>query len=73
MTGKTVESLQKACSDGKMTIWQLAKKDGKLDALKSRIISARTASLDELVKGGLMSDDERNKILSHIKDELDKK
>jgi polyhydroxyalkanoate synthesis regulator phasin len=73
MTGKTVESLQSACSDGKTTIWDLAKKEGKLDELKSKILSARTASLDALVQGGLMTQDERNKILARIKEELDKK
>lgn len=73
MTGRTVESLQSACADGKTTIWELAKKDGKLDELKSKILSARTASLDALVQGGLMTQDERNKILARIKEELDKK
>lgn len=73
LTGKPVESLRKTCEEGKMTVWELAKKEGKLDALKNKILTARTASLDALVQGGLMTQEERDKILSHMTDELNKK
>jgi hypothetical protein len=73
MTGKPVEDLRKACEDGKTTIWQIAKKDGKLEALKAKLLEVRAASLDALVKGGAMTQEERDRILAHIRDELDKK
>lgn len=73
LTGKTADELKKACAKDNLTIWQLAKKEGKLDALKTRMLNVKAASLDELVKGGVMTDEERNRILTHIKDELDKK
>lgn len=73
MTGKSVDELKDACKKSNQTIWQLAKKEGKLDVLKSRILSVHAASLDELVKGGVMSDEQRTKILSRMKSELDKK
>jgi hypothetical protein len=73
LTGKSVESLKKACADGKLTIWELAKKEGKSDALKEKLLAARAASLDALVKAGVMTQEERDRILSHIKEELDKK
>lgn len=73
ITGKSVDDLKKACESGNTTIWQLARKEGKLDALKTKLLNIRAASLDALVKGGVMTDEERDKILAHIKDELDKK
>jgi hypothetical protein len=73
ITGKSVESLKKACADGKLTIWELAKKEGKLDALKEKLLNARAASLDALVKAGMMTQEERDRILSHIREELDGK
>lgn len=73
MTGKTLDDLKKTCSDGNQTIWQLAQKDGKLDALKSKILTAHGASLNELVKGGMMTEEQRTKILSRMKSELDQK
>jgi polyhydroxyalkanoate synthesis regulator phasin len=73
MTGKAVDDLKSACTSGNLTIWQLAKKEGKLDALKARILAAQTASLNELVKGGVMTDEQRTKILERMKSELDKK
>jgi hypothetical protein len=73
LTGKPVETLKKACADGKLTIWELAKKDGKLDALKEKLIAARAASLDALVKAGVMTQEERDRILVHIREELNEK
>lgn len=72
MTGKSVEDLKKTCG-GSTTIWELAKKEGKLAGLKTRIYNTQAAGLDALVKGGIMTDQQRTKILVHVKGELDKK
>jgi polyhydroxyalkanoate synthesis regulator phasin len=73
LTGKSVDDVQKACASGNLTVWQLAKNEGKLDALKSKLLSTQTASLDVLVKGGIMTDQQRTSIVDKIKDELSRK
>lgn len=73
MTGKTAEDLKKACASGNMTIWQLAKKEGRLEDLKARILEAEAAGLDAFVKGGVMTQEQRSRMLEHVKSELDSK
>jgi polyhydroxyalkanoate synthesis regulator phasin len=73
LTGKSVDDLQKACSSANMTIWQLAQKEGKLDDLKSKLINTQSASMDVLVKGGMMTAEQKNKIIDKIREELNKK
>jgi len=73
MTARSVEELKRACESGKLTIWELAKRDGKLDALKAKLLEGHAAGLDALVKGGVMTAEQRSKILEHLKDELGKR
>ena len=73
LTGKTVDELKKTCETQKLTIWQLAEREGRLNALKDRLVSAHSAGLDEMVKGGVLTEEQRGRIISHLKEELDKK
>lgn len=73
LSGKNVEELKKACAESGVTIWELAKKEGRLELLKSKLTAAHTAGLDAMVKSGVLSDQKRISILERLKVELDKK
>ncbi len=73
ITGKTVEELKNACDTGKLTIWELARRDGRLDTLKTKLLEGNTAALDALVKSGIITSEHKTKILEHIRDELGKR
>lgn len=73
MTNRSAEDVKKACDASKLTIWQLAKREGKLDELKTTIIEKKTARLDMLVKEGKISQQKRDEKLKRLQDMLDQK
>lgn len=73
ISGRTVEELKNACDTGGLTIWELARRDGKLDALKTRLLEGNAAALDALVKSGIITPEQKAKILGHIGEELNKR
>lgn len=73
MTNRSVEDVKKVCEEAKFTIWELAKREGKLDEFKAKIIEKKTAWLDGLVKEGKLTQQKRDEKLKHMKEKLDMK
>lgn len=71
MTNRTSEDVMKACKDGKMTVWQLAQNEGKLDMLKDAVMKAKTDRLDQMVKDGKITAEKRDEMLKRMKEWLE--
>lgn len=73
LTGRNVDELKKATVESGQTIWELARNEGKLELLKSKLTTAHTSGLDAMVKSGVLSDQKRINILERLKNTLDSK
>lgn len=68
LTNRSAEDVMKLCKDGNMTVWQLAQKEGKLDMLKEAVMKDKTEKLDKLVKEGRITSQQRDEMLSRMKE-----
>lgn len=63
MTNRTMEDVLKACADHKMSVWQLAEKEGNLQNLKTAFMAHVKEKLSQMVKDGKISQEEmQNKL-----------
>ena len=72
LTGRSLDEIKKACQDAGITVWQLAEKEGKLDSFKSSVLTGLTTRLDEMVKQGKLTAQQRDEKLRQIQDKFGK-
>lgn len=73
LTNRSKEDVLKDCEAKKMTIWQLAKSEGKLEDLKNAILSNVKVKFSQLVKDGKMTQQEMDNKLQKIQNKLNSK
>lgn len=71
MTGRSVDDIQKACADMGVSIWKLAGQEGRLQALKDKLIAGHALGLDSMVKSGVLSEQQRDEFINRLKQKLD--
>lgn len=73
VTGRSKLDTLRACDKEKLTVWQMAKKEGRLDALKAKVINDTETRLNSLINEGKLNKEKRDEMLKKLKDYLDKK
>lgn len=73
LTGRSADDVLKACQAKNMTVWQLAKEEGKLEDFKSAILSRAEEKFSEWVKEGKMTQQEMNEKLNQMKSRMSRR
>lgn len=66
MTGRTEEQVLSGAAEAGMDTWGLAEKEGRLDELRERVLSAVTASLDKMVEEGTITEGQKKAYLVKV-------
>jgi polyhydroxyalkanoate synthesis regulator phasin len=70
MTNRNQEEIEKLCKNAKISVWELAEKEGKLNQLKEALLNEAKDKFSRLVKEGKMTQQEMDKKLEQIKKRL---
>jgi hypothetical protein len=70
VTDRTPEQINSLCDKDKIGIWDLAKKEGHTDQLKSALLTMATNNLDRKVGEGILTKQQRDEALKKIADTL---
>lgn len=70
MTNRSPEDILKLCENQKISIWELAEKEGKLEQLKDALLNAAKEKLSQMVKEGKITQQEMDKKLEQMKKRL---
>lgn len=68
MTNRSAEEVAKQCKDAKVTVLELAKKEGNLEKFKSFIVQEATEKLKALVQDGKITKEQMDKKLKRLQD-----
>jgi regulator of sigma D len=73
LTNRSQEDVLKTCQAKNMTVWELAKTEGKLEDFKNAMLSCAKEKLSQLVKEGKMTQQEMDEKLQQMKSRLNRK
>lgn len=70
LTGRDEQAVRQACEQNKISVWELARREGNSENLKSQVLSIATQNLDQKVLEGAMTRQQREEVLRKIADSL---
>lgn len=70
LTGREEQAVRQACEQNKISVWELARREGNSENLKSQVLSIATDNLDQKVNQGIMTRQQREEALHRIAESL---
>ena len=70
ITGNSAQNIASSCEKDKISIWELARREGRADELKKRLLTLASANLDKKVSEGVLTKQQRDEALKKISNAL---